>query len=101
MWSRGALVSQARRDRAAGKRSERRALELGFSFMRGSDHLTTPLRRPQRTRADAKTMTIPTDMKPAVTRDSCQGSPLWPTPVIGERAAVPKIAASRVTNQFT
>jgi hypothetical protein len=46
------------------------------------------------------TITTPTLIKPAVIRVSCQGCPLCPTAVIGERAAVPKTAASVVTNQF-
>jgi hypothetical protein len=43
---------------------------------------------------------IPTDMKPAVTKLSCHASPLWPAPVIGDSAAVPKTAANKVKNQL-
>src|SRR5215469_9872290 len=57
--------------------------------------------RPQRTSSEQATITPPTLTKPTVTTISCQGWPLWPTPVIGDRAAVPKIAASVVTSQFT
>ncbi len=39
---------------------------------------------------------IPTVMKPAVTKRSCNGCALWPAAVIGVMAAVPKIA-DRVT----
>lgn len=42
----------------------------------------------------------PTDMKPNVTKLSCQGCALKPAAVIGDRAAVPKIAAKVVTSQF-
>src|ERR1700685_1497320 len=64
------------------------------------NQLGTALRRPQSTKADATTMAMPTDINPTVTSVSCHGCPLCPAPVIGERAAVPKIAASTVMNQL-
>jgi hypothetical protein len=64
-------------------------------------HCNALARRPQRTSTEEATITMPTLMKPTVTRLSCQGCPLWPAAVIGERAAVPKAAASVVISQFT
>jgi len=72
---------------------------LSFSEC-GSRHCDALDRRPQRTSPEQTTITTPTLMKPVVTRLSCQGWPLRPAAVIGDRAAVPKTAASAVTNQF-
>jgi hypothetical protein len=55
---------------------ERPVQGLGFSLVAAPNHLATSLRRPQRTREDARTIAIPTDMKPPVTTISCQGCPL-------------------------
>lgn len=58
-------------------------------------------RSPQSTVKEAAMMAMPTLMNPAVIRDSCQAGAVRPAAVTGESAAVPKIAASVVTNQLT
>jgi hypothetical protein len=64
------------------------------------DHDTAARRKPQSTRTAETTIAIPTVLKPIVTTSSCHGRALWPAPIIGERLAVPKIAASVVAIQF-
>jgi hypothetical protein len=49
---------------------------------------------------ETATIATPTVRNPTVTRPSCHGNPVWPAPVIGERAAVPKIAARVVNTQL-
>ena len=63
-------------------------------------HDAAARRRPQRTSTEQPMIVSPTDMKPNVTKLSCQGCALKPAAVIGDRAAVPKIAAKVVTSQF-
>jgi hypothetical protein len=50
--------------------------------------------------AEEATIAIPIVRNPIVTRFSFQEDALWLAPVIGERATVPKAAASVVTNQL-
>src|SRR5579859_2187569 len=57
-------------------------------------------RRPRRISTAATMIVVPTKRKPIVTTLSCHACPLCPAPVMGESAAVPKTAASVVTNQF-
>jgi integrase len=45
-------------------------------------------------------MAMPTDMKPAVTKLSCQASPLYPARLIGDSAAVPNTAATFVLHSL-
>jgi len=45
-------------------------------------------------------MAIPTLMNPHVTRASCQGGAARPAAVMGDIAAVPRIAATVVMTQF-
>jgi hypothetical protein len=56
-------------------------------------------RKPQSARTDALTIEIPTLAKPNVTMPSCQLGAPKPAPVMGDGAAVPKIAARVVTVQ--
>ena len=56
-------------------------------------------RNRERTRIEAATMVIPTVTKPTVTKPSCHRCPLRPAAVIGDIAAVPRIAVSNVTTQ--
>jgi len=51
-------------------------------------------RKPQRSTAQ-QTIARPMLRKPAVTMFSCQGNPVCPAPVTGERLAVPRTAASQ------
>lgn len=67
---------------------------------RHGDHCAAARRKPQRMRMEAAIMAIPTLMKPNVTRLSCHGCALRPAAVIGDIAAVPRIAARRVTAQL-
>src|SRR5438477_13197497 len=67
---------------------------------RKKDYSNALARRPHRTIKDEAMIEVPTVRKPTVTRVSCQGNPLRPAAVMGERAAVPNTAASKVTNQL-
>jgi len=64
------------------------------------DYCTAARRKPQRMGMDAVIIAIPTLTKPSVTTLSCHGCALRPAAVIGDIAAVPKIAASMVTAQL-
>ena len=79
-----------------------RRLQIMASAQSAQDNYWAAFRRrPQSTSREEPTMDIPTVNKAAVISPSCQGRALWPAEVIGERAAVPKIAARMTAAQFT
>lgn len=81
-------------------RSVPRAASPKVLWEHTDDHDTAARRKPQSTRTEETTIAIPTVLKPIVTTSSCHDRALWPAPIIGERLAVPKIAASVVAIQF-
>src|SRR5690242_6281848 len=64
------------------------------------DIMAALLLSPHKSNADAEMIATPMATKPTVTSTSCQGAALWPAPVIGDSAAVPKMAAIVVTAQL-
>jgi hypothetical protein len=52
--------------------------------------------QPHKIRTDETNIAIPTVPNPNVTKLSCHGGALWPTPVIGDRLLAPTTAANVV-----
>jgi hypothetical protein len=57
-------------------------------------------RKPHKSSEDAKMMASPIKTNPVVTRASWPGAALYPPAVIGDSAAVPRMAAAVVTTQL-